>query len=472
MNAQVTRLFVLVLVLFGLLVGFTSWWTVVDANELEENAANKRPQLESLRVRRGRIQTRSGQTIARDEASGRGAQQIFRRTYPAGELFGHPVGYSYLEEGQTGVEKAKSDLLVGDKAEFLTLLDELRGRRQEGDDLRTTLDEAAQQTAISRLSGRPGAVVAMEPRTGRVRVMASVPGYDPNAIPQQLAELNRRSSAPLVNRATQGEYPPGSTMKVVTAAAALDSGRFNPSSTVDGSTGQEISGVPLANFGGQDFGTVDLTTALTKSVNTAWANVGVTLGQERMFDYMRRFGFGEAPPLDFPASQLAVSGPRVDGELAGPEDGVDIGRVAIGQGGLLVTPLQMAMVTAAVANDGVLMQPLLAERAVDPDGRTARRFEPDRVRRAISAKAARQLQQMMSRVVQEGTGTAAALEGISVGGKSGTAEIGNANQAWFVAFAPLDKPEIAVAATVERTSGTGGETAAPIVKDVMQRLLR
>ncbi|MGI8631220.1 MAG: peptidoglycan D,D-transpeptidase FtsI family protein [Solirubrobacterales bacterium] len=473
MNAPIARLFGLVIVLFALLVGFTSYWTVFAADDLKGNEANKRPQLESLRVERGRILTSDGAVIARDRGDGKGASRVFERSYPQGELFAHPVGYSYLEEGQTGIEDAFNDTLAGNKAEFLSILDQLRGRRNEGDDVETTLDVDAQRTALSALGGRPGAVVALEPKTGRVRVMASNPSYDPNAIPRRLSELNSSSGAPVVNRATQSQYPPGSTMKVVTAAAALDSGRFNPSSTLDGSSPQDISGVPLANFGGESFGPVDLTAALTNSVNTVWAQVAVQLGDSTMFRYMKRFGFYDEPPLEYPANQLAVSGVRGEGgKLLDDAGKVDIGRVGIGQGGLLVTPLQMALVVGTVANGGQMMRPQLVETIRDPDGRSSDELEPDKLRRVMSAKAAGQLRDMMTNVVKEGSGTAAALEGIDVAGKTGTAEVGGRNQPWFVAFAPSDKPTVAIAATVERSDGTGGEVAAPIAKRVMQELLK
>ncbi|MBA2262725.1 MAG: penicillin-binding protein 2, partial [Solirubrobacterales bacterium] len=314
--------------------------------------------------------------------------------------------------------------------------------------------------------------------TGKVRVMASTPGYDPAALDD--AETFRRLStdeenSPLLNRATQSAYPPGSTFKVVTAAAALDSGEFTPESTVDGRSGIDISGVPLANFGGQDFGPITLTTALTNSVNTVWAQVAERLGAATMDEYMRRFGLYEDPEIDYPDGQLVPSGVYRDGELVPADGDVDIGRVAIGQGDLLTTPLQMAMVAATVANGGERMQPQLTDRIVDRDGRTVEDIEPERATRVMSAESAAQLTEMMGNVVREGTGTAAALQGIDVAGKTGTAEINlqDLNQPWFIGFAPQGSPDVAVAVTVERVQGgTGGAIAAPIAADVMRELAR
>lgn len=263
-------------------------------------------------------------------------------------------------------------------------------------------------------------------------------------------------------------------MKVVTATAALDSGEFEPDSTLEANSGVEISGVPLENAGGADFGTIDMETALTNSVNTYWAQVGEQLGTETMYRYMDRFGFNAEPPLDYPSFQLAASGEYADGRLLGPgSDQIDVGRMAIGQDKLGVTPLQMAMVAAAVANGGELMEPRLWSKVIDTDGRE-RKLNPERQSRVMSEDTAETLTGMMTDVVNEGTGGAAALATDQVAGKTGTAEIDVAagiNQAWFIGFAPADDPEIAIAATVERTSGQGGTVAAPIAQEVLQVLL-
>ncbi len=474
MNRQILHLFTLVICLFGLLVVFTSRWTVFEQEDLEGHAANRRPLLEQLRIPRGDIVARDGTVVAHSNASGSGSNRIYTRTYPEDNLFAHALGYSYIERGQAGLERSRDDELTGDKNEFTSLFDELLSRSREGDDVHTTLDPDAQREAIAALGGQPGSVVALEPSTGRVRVMVSLPDYSPNDVPDNFSELNQAEGSPILNRATQGRYPPGSTMKVVTAAAALDSGEYEPSSIVDGSSPKTISGAPLTNSGGADFGPIPLTTALTNSVNTVWAEVGEELGSETMYEYMERFGFNTEPPLDYPRNQMTPSGVfGENGELLDQDDPVDVGRVAIGQERLQVTPLQMAMVAAAVGNEGVLMQPRLTDRVVDKDGRVTDRVEPEEEERVISEESAAQLADMMADVVNEGTGTAAALSGIQVAGKTGTAEVdaGASNQAWFIAFAPVEEPQMAIAVTVERTSGQGGTVAAPIAKRVLEVLL-
>jgi peptidoglycan glycosyltransferase len=480
-NAPILKLFGLVLVLFAALAGMTSYNSVINADAYRDNPKNKRPQIEQARVQRGVIRARDGSLLARsvkDPDDG-----LYRRRYPAGaKRFAHVLGYDYaLTIGQAGTEKERNDALTGDAGALTSIVDDLSGKRKVGDDVITNLDPRAQQVALDALGDRRGSVVAIEPATGKVRVMASTPGYDPNELRNAavFARLNRETTSPLFNRATQAGYVPGSTMKVITAAAALDSGRFTPDSTVSGKSPIIVSGVPLRNFSDEQFGAITLTTALTHSVNTVWAQVAQELGHRRMADYMERFGFGTDPPLDYPDAQMFASGVydlEKQALIPASSSRVDIGRVGIGQERLRVTPLQMATVAATVANGGVRMKPRITSRIVDQDGRTVQRIAPARAARVMSPRAAEQLTQMMSNVVREGTGTAAALQGIEVAGKTGTAELNIArgiDQPWFIGFAPRSNPKIAIAVTLENiVGGQGGIVAAPIAKQVMERLLR
>jgi len=469
-NVPIVRLFGLITLLFALLVGATSWWTVVKAEDLRDKPSNRRAVLAEERIKRGVIRSADGVVLA---GSTRLPAERYGRRYPEGELFGHPIGYSFTRIGRSGLERFRNDQLTGRETELVSVVDSLVGKDRVGHDVVTTLSAKAQKVAFSGLGDRRGAVVALDVKTGGVLVMASNPGYDPNGIDDRktFERLNRDdANAPLLNRATQGLYPPGSTMKVVTAAAALDSGRFKPDSVVDGKNAKEISGVPLNNFGGQDFGKIDLTTALTKSVNTVWAEVAEKLGKERYAEYMERFGFGEETEMDYPADQIFQSGTRRGRRVVSARSKtVDIGRVAIGQGTLLVTPLQMAMVVQTVANGGMRLVPHITSKVVDEDGRTVEEIEPEEAGRVMSEDAAAALTVMMKNVVREGTGTAAALEGVEVAGKTGTAELNNTdlNQPWFTGFTD----RFAVAVTVERVQGgTGGEVAAPIAKAVLEAL--
>jgi penicillin-binding protein A len=462
------------------LVGFTSYWAVVDAEGLEDNPDNRRALIEEQTVPRGLIYARDSSTVlARNISRVRSETRIFTRRYPTGGTFAHPIGYSFIENGRRSLELSRNDELVGEENEFSSILSGLENRETEGHDVVTNLDVAGTQTAVAGLAGRKGSVVAIEPKTGKVRVMVSIPEYDPNQIPSGFRAINTNPDKPLLNRSTQELYPPGSTFKVVTAAAALDSGKVSPESIIDGSSPKEISGVPLENSGGVSFGAISFTDALTNSVNTVFAQVGEEIGRETLVEYMRRFGFYEDPELDYPDFQMIPSG-IINGEGEYVDDGFDVGRVAIGQGGLegeiRSSPMQMALVAAAIANDGRLMRPRLTDSVVRKDGRVAERIQPDLQSQVVKPETAEQLTAMMSRVVEEGTGTAAALSDVQVAGKTGTAEVGEFReftQPWFICFAPVEDPQLAVAVTLERqpAGSQGGTVAAPIASSVLQAVL-
>ncbi len=482
MNRQIVKLFAFIVVLFAVLVGFTSYWSVFDAAALKEEEANKRPLLEQQQIRRGRILAADGTVIAKSVAKGKGDALRFVRRYPEGALYGHPIGYSFVRQGDSEFEQFHNDELVGEESEFSSILDELTGREQEGNDIVTNLDAEAQRTALADLEEAGfGAVVAIEPSTGAVEVMASNKPYDPNRVPYELSDLNRNTiKTPLLNRATQGLYPPGSTFKVVTAAAGLESGAITPETTIDAPGTLEVEGQPLNNDFSEDFGPIALDTALTNSVNTWFGQLGQELGNDRLFETMEKFGFNSTPPIDLPDDEVYESGVYgEDGPLT-VRDPVDLARVAIGQERLLATPLQMAMVAAGVANGGRLMKPQIWKRVIDPDGRVTDRLDPSEYSQPISAEAAAQLTTAMEGVVSEGTGTNAAIPGVQVAGKTGTAETpGNKacgggsdeNQAWFIGFAPADDPQIAIAASVECTTQFGNDVAAPIFRDVAETIL-
>jgi peptidoglycan glycosyltransferase len=479
-NKPIGRLFVVVLLMFLALLGATSWWTVLRADELDKNPKNHRELLRALKIHRGLIRAADGTVIAR---STRDSEGVYHRSYPRNDLFGHPVGYSYAGIDQSELERFRNDDLVGNKDAITTTLDELLGKQKEGDDVITTLDPRLQRLALDRLAQFPegGAAVVLDPTTGAVKAMASSPGYNPNLIKNPKIKHawdtdNKRH--PLVNRAVQFGYAPGSTFKVVTATAAIDTGRFSPNSAVDGKNGVKISGVPLANDFGQSFGTIDLKTALIKSVNTVYAQVGEKVGKATMKTYMERFGFDRKPKLDYPKDSMSASvvAPNPPGHAVQPTSKyVDVGRMAIGQGGLEATPLQMAEVAAAVANGGKLMKPHITDKIVDPDGRVVDTIDPKVQSTVMKGSTAAAVTDMMVGVVDSGTGTKAQIPGIKVAGKTGTAETEfgkKINNVWFIGFAPADNPRVAVAVTVKGVQGFGGDFAAPIAKDLMQELLK
>jgi penicillin-binding protein A len=456
-NRPVIRLYALLIVLFAVLVGFTSRWAVFDAAALRNNPNNHRQVLEEQLIRRGVIRARDGELLAGNR---RLPGRRYARRYPTGPLFALPVGYNSFRFGRAGLERYYNDDLNGQKNEFAGILDQLGSKVRVGDDLRTTLDPKAQKVAYQALSGKKGAVAAMDVHSGAVRVLAGTPSFDPD-------NPNRGST---FNLATQGLFPPGSTFKTVTAVAGIDTGRYTPTSLISGRNGKIISGTPLQNFGGEDFGPITLTDALTHSVNTVFGEVGVKLGQPTMAKYMERFGFNAKPPMDYPADQMSASGSYRKGRVVDETSRfIDVGRMAIGQDKLLVTPLQMATVAQTIGNGGLRMEPRLVQRVVDPDGRTLSKPLPERAQRVMSPATAAKLTAMMKQVVKEGTGTAAALQGVEVAGKTGTAELNNngLNDLWFIAFTPTEAVAVVVANV---QGGQGGTVAAPIAKQVLQAL--
>lgn len=482
MNKPITRLFVVSLLMFAGLVGATSWWTVVKADSLNRDhpQENLRDLLRSLRIKRGAIRTSDGIAIAR---SVKDSQGVYSRKYPTGSLFGHPLGYSFTSTGQTGLEAFYNHELSGRPGDADTLIGELTGRAKPGNNLETTLDSRAQRLAtdlLAQAGGKGGSAVALDPRTGAVKVMASVPGLDPDSVRTQKgldAANHDETRHPLVNRAVQFGYAPGSTFKVVTLSAAIDSGQYTLQSAVDATNDVKISGVPLPNDFDKSFGMIDLKTALEQSVNTAFAQVAEKLGKGTMRKYMERFGFDHKPQLDYPRDTMSASGEYRNGDLLSPDSRfVDVGRMGIGQDKLQVTTLQMAQVASAVANSGTLMKPHLADRFVDSDGRTSKRIKPEVQSRVMTPQSAAQVRDAMVAVVQSGTGTKAQIPGVQVAGKTGTAETetgaNTLNKLWFIAFAPAENPEVAIAVTLDTVAGFGGDFAAPIAKQIMEELLR
>jgi penicillin-binding protein A len=490
-NPQIRRLFFVLVALFVALIAISTYW-LWDAPNLEAKRGNPSLLVRQLTIDRGLIYASDGKTIfARNKKvkkKGIG-RPWYLRTYPTSTLVAHPVGYSTVERSRTGLESSMNDYLTGSNANLDTVidnaLDKLRGITQQGNDVVTTIDARAQKVAMDALAGKCGAAVALEPATGRVLVMASQPSYDPNLVETRFNSILRArgpcpSASPLLNRATQGRFIPGSTFKVVTAAAALDSGKFTPSSRFNDPGYCIEYGERVSNFADQSgpevFGNVSFTEALEHSINAVFCNIGKSVGPAVVLDYAQRFGFYEEPPVELPTEEVAPSGLYRNGKLYLPKtpNQVDPGRLAFGQERLLATPLQMALVAAGVGNGGVVMEPTLVDRIIAPDGKVIQRTSPEEWKEAVSPKTAAELTAMMTLVVESGTGTAAQIPGVSVAGKTGTAETGRPgqNDVWFIGFAPAQRPHVAVAVAVSNQASTGGATSAPIAKEIMEALLR
>jgi peptidoglycan glycosyltransferase len=485
-NPQIKRVAGVAMALLIALVVATTYWQTWARPALAERQDNAIQRVAQFKIKRGLILSPS-RVLARNREKKVANQTFYFRHYPQGKLAAHVVGYSTAARARTGLERSLNPILTGSARSLSSLvnesLDRLNGRPIVGDTVVTTLDLNGQRAALKALGSACGAVVALDPRSGKLLVMASSPSYDPNDVEGNYAKIESikadcTPASPLLNRASQGLYPPGSTFKVVTASAALESGRYTPASTFVDPGYCTVYGKRVSNFDTErPFGSLSLATALQYSVNSVFCNIGLALGARRILKQAKAFGFYERPPLETPDSERLPSGLYRSGRLYDPkrDRDVDAGRMAFGQERLLVTPLQMAMVAGTIGNDGILMRPFVVSKTVTPNGKTDSRTTPTKIRRAVSPATARDVAAMMLRVVQGGTGTAAQIPGLEIGGKTGTAETGVAgnNTTWFIAFAgePGQKPKLAIAVVLQNQSLTGGATAAPIARQVMQALL-
>ena len=488
MNPQIRRLFFVFSFLFVALIATATYW-LWRAPDLEARQGN--PQIvRELEIERGLILAANGRTrlAANRKRTLEDGTVWYLRRYPRQSLTAHAVGYSTVGRSRTGLEKSMNDYLTASNANlstiFDTTLDTIRGIPREGNDLVTTIDLDTQRAAVDGLAGKCGAAVALEPSTGRVLALASAPTFNPNLVETDFDSIEAitapcKPASPLLDRATAGRFVPGSTFKVITASAAIDTGRFTPGSVFEDPGFCTLFGKQVFNFadqsGPEEFGTITLADALENSVNSVFCNLGKELGVDVVLEYAKRFGFYERPPIELPAEEVLISGLYRRGRLfdpASPSE-VDPGRLAFGQERLVVTPLQMALVAAGVANGGVVMEPKLVERIVAPDGNVIQGFDPEEWKTAIKPSTAAAVTAMMVRVVEGGTGTAAQIPGVSVAGKTGTAETGVSghNHTWFIAFAPANDPQVAVAVALSDQSGTGGVTAAPIARSIIEAAL-
>jgi peptidoglycan glycosyltransferase len=483
MNSPVRRLSLVVSLLFALLLGSLTWVQFVNAKTLQDKPGNRRTLLATFSRDRGAILVGST-PVARSVPSK--DDYLFQRTYPQGDLYSHITGYySFLYGSGGGIEGSQDSLLSGssDALFYRRMVDLVSGKRPAGASVELTINPAAQRAADQALGNQRGAVVALDPRTGAILAMVSHPTYDPTALATHNLQdsaaawksLNANTSRPLDNRAIAGRlYPPGSVFKLVTAAAALDSGKFTESSMIPGPASLDLpqTSVNLHNdFAGSCGGgdKVTLTRALQISCNTAFGWLGLNLGAQALRDQAAKFGFGQALRVPMPVTPSVVPA-----QLNPPQTA----QSAIGQYDVRVTPLQVAMVAAAIANGGQVMQPHLVKAVRAPDLSVIDQPGPISLGQAMSGNAAAQLTRMMQAVVNAGTGTEAQISGISVAGKTGTAQQGPGKppHAWFTAFAPAANPRIAVAVVVEDggkagNEAYGGKIAAPIAKQVIEAVL-
>ncbi|MEV0264638.1 penicillin-binding transpeptidase domain-containing protein [Streptomyces sp. NPDC050617] len=456
---------------------------VFKADDYDKNQANRRQTIARYNQPRGDILV-GGKPVTGSKDSGQ--QLRYERTYRQGPLYAAVTGYASQTYGTSLLENAEDDVLSGADSRLapLPFWNEVTRGQQPSGSVHTTIDAAAQQAAFDGLGGKRGAVAAIEPGTGKVLALASTPSYDPNvisgtgsAVTRDWSLLNGADSQPMLNRALKQVYPPGSTFKVVTAAAALEHGVVkDPDAATDTPSPYTLPGTTtrLTNEA-EGCENATLTRAFEVSCNTVFAHLGVDVGLDGMAETARNFGFNDGG-LRIPS---AVVRSNFDSEMNDSQ----VALSAIGQYDTAATPLQMAMVSAAVASEGEVKEPYLVDKITAKDGDTVATTGPQTLHRAMSTGTADTLQKLMVNVVTKGTGTNAAIDGVTVGGKTGTAQHGVDNKgtpyAWFISWAKAegDEPAVAVAVVVEdaaanRADISGGGSAAPIAKAVMEAVLK
>jgi peptidoglycan glycosyltransferase len=483
MNIAIRRVGFVVVLLFVAIAAQLTYLQLVRANTLDHDPRNVRVVTRDFTRERGNIVTTDGAVLALSEPVKDSLK--YQRKYPFGALFGHVTGYQSIILGNTGVEREYNSALLGRdvRLQSRSLADLLNSHNQTGTVV-LTVTRTAQQAAKDALRGRRGSVVVLDVKTGGVVAMYSEPSFDPNplashktaAVQKYFDLLKAIPTHPDLPRAYRERYPPGSTFKVLTTAVALDDGIVNPQTPFPrlSSIPLPLSTKTLANFGGEVCGGT-LTESFTVSCNTTFARIGLTLG-DRLAQGIAAFGInGPPPPIDLSPGAAGSVGPQ-NGTFERNQPFFALG--AIGQGDVAVTPLEMALVAESVADNGQVMVPHVMREIRASDGTVVRRYQPKVWRRAMTPATAAILNGFMRNVVASGTGTAAQIPGITVAGKTGTAQApGGHPHAWFIAFAPAEAPRYAIAVIVERggdagSEATGGRVAAPVAAQVLSTLLK
>jgi len=480
MIRQINRVTAVLIFLVLALMINVSVLQVFNAQDLRNEPGNQRVLLSEYSRQRGEILIGS-EPIAQSIATNN--ELKFLRTYKDGEIYASVTGFYSVIYGATGIEYKENDILAGNDSRFFVdrLQQMFANRKPQGGAVRLSIDPAAQEAAMKALDGRTGAVVAIDPKSGAILALASSPSFDPNLLSShnstdvqaKYEALIADPDQPLLNRPLAMALPPGSVFKIVTAAAALESGMFTADSVLPGPEEfpLPLTDLTLGNWTGTSCGPNDeitLAEALATSCNTAFAWLGLQLGPEALLEQAKKFGFDSSfnIPLASATSYFPIN-----------PDAPQTAMSAIGQFDVRATALQMAMVTAAIANDGVVMQPYLVSQVLGTDLSILDSTNPKAISRAMKPENARILREMMVGVVKSGTGSNARISGIDVGGKTGTAENtpGAAAHAWFVGIAPVEGTRVAVAVVLQNGGGatevSGNALAAPIARSVMQAVL-
>ncbi|MBR5155052.1 MAG: peptidoglycan glycosyltransferase [Clostridia bacterium] len=454
-NKKIIRVLVIISALFLALLSYLMYFNMFKAESVATNPYNRRQWDDEKYVTRGTIYDSNGLVLA-ETVEGEDGSSI--RKYSQGRIYSHVIGYCSQVYGKSLLERAYDSELLG-KGD----IDIFQGDKKKGFDLNLTIDNTLQKFAYQKMNGRRGALVAIEPSTGRVLSMVSLPDFDPNAKNLERAwnDIVEDEDSPLIARSIQGLYPPGSTYKIVTLAAAYENGMQEKIFEDIGKF--KVGNVTVENYNGKKYGQISLERSFAVSSNQVFCSIGYDLGADSVEEMASRFGIEEDVMFDLEIAKSRIEYKKMTD--------TDAALVSIGQGQLLTTPMQMALICSAVANKGNLMRPYLVD-SITKNNIIIKDTSPKILCRAISAECADYIQQQMIEVVKNGTGKRAGISGITVAGKTGTAENErDKDHSWFVGYAPAENPQIAVAIILENDGRSGGDSAAPIAGSVMNKYL-
>ncbi len=458
-NHEIMVITYVFIAVFLLMIGYLVYFTIFQSNEVINNSYNKRQDLLEKRVLRGSILADDGTVLAYSEENPDGTQT---RIYPYGALFAHSVGFNNY--GKLGLESIENFTMLRSNANIgKRISNDIKIIKNPGDSLQTSLNIPMQKAAYDALGNQKGAVIVLNVKTGAVMTMVSKPDFDPNLIPQNWDLIRYDTvNSPLLNRTTQGLYPPGSTFKIVTALEYLREYKDVEDYvfTCDSSYSRDNSTIRC--FHGQSHGVVDFTKSFAKSCNSSFANITMSLNKKAFQSTCKDLLFNNAYDFPYTCKKSYVS-------LKDISDTDELLQTGIGQGETLMTPVHMAMITSAIANNGVLMTPYIVDSVVNDEGIAIDSVKISEMKRLLSEDEAQKLKELMREVVISGTGTRIRdVNGYTAAGKTGSAEYLNDSKeshAWFTAFAPCEDPELAIAVVVEG-AGSGGEVAVPIARKV------
>jgi len=439
------------------LVLYLSYFQIFQADKIKQNSYNKRLWANEDKVLRGSFYDRNKKILV---YSVKDEEEKINRIYKYDHLYSHIIGYSSREYGKAGLEKSYNSYLIDDGKFFdINGVKDLLDKESIGNDVILTIDHDMQLKTRELMLGKKGSIITMNPQTGEIYSMISMPDFNVNTLKDDWPKIIDDTNSPLLNRAIQGLYPPGSTFKIITALSSLQNNIINDDFLCSGST--TINGYTIRDYDSKSHGHVDLNKAFRVSCNTYFAEMAVQLGQSNILQTAEKFYFNKDFDFDLDIKKSSFPTDKMDK--------TELAASGIGQGKILATPLEMLMVASGIANDGNIVKPHLVSKVLTHDGILVKSNDIEIISNVGSYDKVEQIKNMMVEVVENGTGTQAKIDGISVAGKTGTAENASGNNhAWFVGFAPAKDPKIAVVVLLEEEGSTGGSKAAPIARELIK----